>query len=69
MSPVVLVIKKDGPTKFHVDYHKVNEVACKDAYPLPDDTLDALQGFHYFSTLDVLSHVRSSSILRALRFV
>ncbi len=40
-----------------MDYRKVNEVTCKDAYPLPqiDDTLYALQGSQYFSTLDLYS--------------
>ncbi len=40
-----------------MDYHKVNEVTCKDAYPLTqiDDTLDALWGSQYFSTLDLYS--------------
>ncbi len=40
-----------------MDYRKVNEVTRKDAYPLPriDDTLDALQGSQYFSTLDLYS--------------
>ncbi len=56
-SPVVLVTKKDGSTRFCVDYCKVNEITRKDAYPLPprDDTLDALRGSQYFSTLDLYS--------------
>ena len=56
-SPIVLVKKKDGTTRFCVDYRKLNDVTRKDAYPLPriDATLDALGGAGYFSTMDVAS--------------
>ena len=56
-SPVVLVTKKDGTTRFCMDYRKLNDVTQKDAYPLPriDDTLDALCSSRYFSTLDLYS--------------
>lgn len=46
-SPIVLVHgKKNGTIRFWVDHGKVNEVTCKDAYPLPmaDDSLDTLAG-------------------------
>ena len=56
-SPIVLVKKKDGTTRFCVDYRKVNEVTRKDAYPIPrvDDTLDTLSGSAWFTTLDLKS--------------
>ena len=40
-----------------MDYRRLNSVTRKDAYPLPriDDSLDALTGSAYFSTLDLLS--------------
>jgi len=56
-SPIVFVKKKDGSTRFRIDYRKLNSVTCRDAYPFPwiDDTLDTLSGSQWFSTLDLLS--------------
>ena len=56
-SPIVLVRKKDGTTRFCVDYRRMNDITVKDAYPLPrvDDTLDTLAGSVWFSTLDLKS--------------
>lgn len=54
-SPVVLVPKKDGKIRFAIDYRKLNDVTVKEIFALPriDDTLDALGGANYFSTMDL----------------
>eukprot|EP00731_Ephydatia_muelleri_P004061 Em0002g237a len=56
-SPIVLVKKKDGSTRFCVDFRQVNAVTRKDAQPLPriDDTLDVLGSAKWFSSLDLAS--------------
>ena len=56
-SPVVIVKKKDGTDRFCVDYRKLNGITLKDNYPVPliGETLDALRGCSYFSSLDLSS--------------
>ena len=57
VSAVVLVAKKDGTQCFCIDYRWLNDVTCKDAYPLPriEECMDALNGSKYFSSMDLAS--------------
>ena len=56
-SPIVLVKKKNGKTRFCVDYRKLNKITKRDAYPLPriDEILDSLGNAKYFTSLDLAS--------------
>ncbi len=56
-APVVIVPKKDSDSRFCIDYHGLNKQTVKDKYPLPciDDTIDALHGSKYFTTLDLFT--------------
>ena len=56
-SPIVLVMKKGGGLRMCVDYRQLNAKTRKDAYPLPriEESLDALTGAKWFSTLDLAS--------------
>ena len=57
--PVVLVLKKDGPLRFCVDYRKVINATQFDAYPLLciDETFKALSGTKFFSLLRPVSNL------------
>ena len=55
----MLVTKKDGSQRLCVDYRQLNAATytVKDAFPLPrvDDSLAALSGSRWFSSLDLPS--------------
>jgi hypothetical protein len=56
-SPVTLVPKKDGSSRFCVDYRRLNVVTVKDKYPLPhiQDIFDTVGKGKVFSVLDLRS--------------
>ena len=56
-APIVLATKKDGSKILCVDFTKLNEVARKDAFPLPriDQVLDHLHRAKVFSSPDLAS--------------
>ena len=56
-SPIVVVRKKCGDIRLCVDYRQLNAKTRKDAYPLPriEESLDALTGAKWFSTLNLAS--------------
>ena len=56
-SPIVIVKKKDGSIRMCVDYRQLNTKTRRDAFPLPriEESLDALSGAKWFSTMDLAS--------------
>ncbi|TWW67306.1 Retrovirus-related Pol polyprotein from transposon opus [Takifugu flavidus] len=68
-SPIVLVKKKDGSLRMCVDYRQLNNKTRKDAFPLPriEESLDALTGARWFSTLDLASGYNQVPVTEADR--
>ena len=56
-SSAIIIPKKNGGIRFCIDYRRLNKVIIPDSQPLPriDDSLDALSGAKWFSTLDLKS--------------
>ena len=56
-SAVVLGRKRSGALRMCCDFRALNAKTVKDAYPLPriDESMDALAGARWFSTLDLQS--------------
>lgn len=56
-SPLVMVWKKDGGLRICTDFRWLNARTHKNAHPLPhqSDSLAALGGNTYFSTMDLTS--------------
>ena len=56
-SAVVLVRKRTGALRMCCDFRALNNKTVRDAFPLPriDESMDALAGARYFSTLDLQS--------------
>jgi Reverse transcriptase (RNA-dependent DNA polymerase) len=52
-SPIVLVVKPDGSTRFYVS-NRLNAITVRDSYPLTrmDECIDALGDAKIFTTLD-----------------
>ena len=68
-SPIVLVKKKDGSLRLCVDYRQLNSRTRKDAFPLPriEESLDALTGARWFSTMDLASGYNQVPVAEADR--
>ncbi len=64
ISPAFAIPKKSGELRLVVDYKKLNEVTKKDFYPIPNlqDQLISLQGYEYFTQLDLNSGYHQISI-------
>ncbi len=54
-SPIVLVPKPDGSTRFCNDYRKLNEISKFDTYPMPriDELIERLGPACFITTLDL----------------
>lgn len=68
-SPIVIVRKKDGSLRLCVDYRQLNNRTRRDSFPLPriEESLDALCGARWFSTMDLASGYNQVPVAEADR--
>jgi hypothetical protein len=54
LSPIVVVLKKNGNLRICVDFKKLNKATKKDPYPLPffDEVLNTIVRYGTYSFLD-----------------
>ena len=54
-APLFFVPKKDGTQQMCIDYHKLNDITVKDAYPLPnmEALLESARGAKVFSKFNL----------------
>ncbi|XP_064639557.1 uncharacterized protein LOC135495071 [Lineus longissimus] len=54
-SAPVVVSKKDGTSRFCIDFRQLNSITKADSFPIPrfDDCVDSLHGKKFFCTLDL----------------
>jgi hypothetical protein len=54
-SAPVVVSKKDGTSRFCIDFRRSNSITKADSFPIPrfDDCVDSLHGKKFFCTLDL----------------
>ncbi len=53
--PITTVPKKDGGSRFCIDYRKLNKITVNDVHPLPriDDLIDRCKNANFFTKLDL----------------
>ncbi len=70
MSPIVVVLKKNGKLKIYIDFRKLNITTKKDPYPLPfiDEILNTIVGYEAYSFLDGYSGYHQISIVLQDRY-
>ena len=63
-SPVHIVPKKDGGTRFCIDFRKINAITVTETtvLPTPEEIFDDLNGATIFTTLDLLSAYWQASL-------
>jgi len=64
LSPVVLVRKKNGTTRFCIDFRGLNAATVADSYPMPriDELIDELRDTSWFTVLDAKNAYWSISV-------